>query len=312
MAVAVESRLEYFFRLGLRNSSTIEISAGITVFDGAPPSAEIKLPDTVSRSLIPLRRVQHEWEVQARPCRNGDDGDAQGTSVPQYELEVTHPPYLVQGRNVTVSVSLKSLNRSSGRLPPSKIVIKAYTLPTFSWTASLVSSPQAKQRVLSLQDRGGLGDEHRSMRQRRAKTVLAQDSDQGTMGCQADPFWEAMIGGVPRSAAHIDARNGSVFDHFFDLALIGIISDGVRRGWRTAVDSWVSISSGRPFKPDHKLSASQVQSQACWPPCQVLRGLSCAMVSSSSLYFGATMVSLGGHRHRLFWLWMGIQASICC
>lgn len=117
-AVAVETRLEYLFRLGLRNTSTIEYPAGITVSDvPVPPTAPVEATvSKLSRSVIQLVQIPNEWEMgrmERRDLFHSAYREKKKVLMPSYEMEVLAPAYLVQGQNATLKVSIKALNHDS-------------------------------------------------------------------------------------------------------------------------------------------------------------------------------------------------------
>lgn len=214
--------------MGLRNTSTIKVPAGVTVFGDAgnsfTSSKDATTPSSssdITSSTIQLRPMKDRYYGDIDPFGEPEltyRQDETERAIPAYEIGVDAPRYLVRGQNTTLKVTVKSLNLTSNLLP-SRLNVEAFTIPTYPWAAKLASTPEQSQRLLEYGGRGDSFDPHRSVHQRRARKVSPGDFEENPNYVGMAAPWFRGRGTPPPSAARLDEDQDTVFSRTFEVTV---------------------------------------------------------------------------------------------
>jgi hypothetical protein len=198
----------------------IDLPAGKTVFDTlTPPNVGQLSAKARNKAKIPLlREARQRWEID--PFYSGPASaqvEEEDSRRLAYELDVDAPPFLTQGHNSSLSLSIRVLNQSMDLLPV-KLAISAHTLASYPWAASFGATPDVRKRILWLDsDAGERLEEHRTQKQHRARKFNADDFDEDKAFDRDYHYFMGLNGQPPSSAHDIEGRTDGV--HRFELPI---------------------------------------------------------------------------------------------
>lgn len=139
-------------------------------------------------SIVQLRQAQGEhpgyWDQHA-----GAEELHSGVG-PAYELDVAPLPHLIQGKNVPLRVTIRSLNQSLVSRP-SHLDARAYTVPTYPWAAKMALCFEEEGRLLRHWSESG------------NSTIINASSDDALVPSQLQTLTDSQV--MRLSQRHVDS-----------------------------------------------------------------------------------------------------------